>query len=221
MGRTVWQALFTSLRTTTALEELDFRYNRNVPIRTLVHMLESPNCRLVFLYLYENGLNDNEVMDIGTALVDNKCLKWLGLEDSTITKRGWDALSAVLCNKSSIENTFTSNHTLEDGVYGPGSLLGDLLDINKNNNASDAARIKIMRYHFAEESNGNENEMSSGIRTLSVMDWSVLPHAMAWMGRKHDREGHSTMYQLLRCIPELVEDQTQAKSALGKRKLGC
>ena len=65
--------------------------------------------------------------------------------------------------------------------------------------------------------------MSAGMRIFSVMDWSVLPHAMAWMGRKHDREGYSTMYQLLRCISELVEDQTQAKPAcaLGKRKLGC
>ena len=70
------------------------------------------------------------------------------------------------------------------------------------------------------ESNGNENEMSAGMRILSVMDWSILPHVMAWMGRKDDREGYSTIYQLLRCIPELVEDQTQAKPALGKRKLG-
>jgi len=225
MGRTGWQAIFASLQT-TALQSLDIRFNsnRNVPMRDLVRVLESPNCRLVCLYLYRNGLNDDEVIDIAQALAYNKCLKELGLdtEGSTITKSGWDALSAVLCNKSSFENTFSSNHTLEDGVYyGHDSVLGDLLDINKNNNASDAARIKIMRYHFAEESNDNENEMSSGIRTLSVMDWSILPHVMAWMGRKDDCEGHSTMYQLLRCIPELVEDQTQAKPALGKRKLGC
>jgi len=225
MGRTGWQAIFASLQT-TALQSLDIRFNnRNVPMRDLVRVLESPNCRLVCLYLYRNGLNDNEVIDIAHALADNKCLKELGLEEgSAITKRGWDSLGVVLCDVSSIENTFTSNHTLEDGVYGPsGSLLGDLLDINKNNNASDAARIKIMRYHFAEESNGNENEneMSAGMRILSVMDWSILPHVMAWMGRKDDCEGHSTMYQLLRCIPELIEDQTQAKPALGKRKLRC
>ena len=150
MGRTGWQAVFASLQT-TALQSLDIRFNRNLPIRDLVRVLERPNCRLVSLNLYRIGLNDNEVIDIAHALADNKCLKELGLEQegSTITKRGWDSLEAVLCDVSSIENTFTSNHTLEDGVYGPGSLLGDLLDINKNNNASDAARVKIMRYHFA------------------------------------------------------------------------
>jgi len=54
------------------------------------------------------------------------------------------------------------------------------------------------------------------------IDKVVLPHVIAWAGRKHDDEGCTVLYQLFQGIPELVEDQTLTKTVVGeKRKIGC
>ena len=50
-----------------------------------------------------------------------------------ITNAGWDALSNVLCNKSSIDATFNSNHTLERVIDGEDeSLPSDLRESTCN-----------------------------------------------------------------------------------------
>ena len=127
--------------------------------------------------------------------------------------RGWKALSTLLCDVSSIDNTYSSKHTLSVSIdrhsWTNNSRLPNLSNINKNNNRSDAAREKIMKYHFtASESDGT---LSNGMRVVSEMDLVVLPRVIAWAGRKHDSDGCTILYQLLRCIPELVEDQSKMK----------
>ena len=187
----------------------------------MAQMLGDTNrCKLEKLHMWSSTVGDEVAIDIAHALVNNTCLKELDMTNNyIITARGWNALSTLLCDESSIDNTYLSNHTLSvDSQLASKHLINDLSNINKNNSVSDAARKKVLKYHFTTKQNGT----SLGMRVVSEMDWVVLPHVIAWAGRKHDDEGCTTLYQLLRCIPELVEDQTLTKTFVGeKRKIGC
>jgi len=200
-------------------------------LQAMARMLECPDCELEKLDLRgEHHFNDDVITEFVRRLVNNTCLKVLGISGSKplgsrdrkskITMRGWEALSALLCDVSSIDNTYSSKHTLSVSIdrhsWTNNSRLPNLSNINKNNNRSDAAREKIMKYHFtASEQVG---ALSNGMQVVSKMDLVVLPQAIAWAGRKHDNEGCTILYQLLRCIPELVEDQTLTKSVAGKKR---
>ena len=199
-------------------------------LQTIAYMLESPNCKLEKLHLRgEYSFNDDVITVFVRRLANNTCLKELGISSSkppgsigrksNITMRGWEALSTLLCDMSSIDNTYSSNHTLSVSVHGQlaSMSLQDLSSINKNNSISDAARKKIIMYQFNTSEDGT---LSNGMQVISQMDLVVLPQVIAWAGRKHDNEGCTILYQLLRCIPELVEDQTLTKTVVGeKRKL--
>ncbi len=53
------------------------------------------------------------------ALADNNMLRKFGFSHNTaVTDAGWMALRHLLCNRSSIIDTYHSNHTLEEvGFY--------------------------------------------------------------------------------------------------------
>ena len=101
------------------------------------------------------------LVSLANSLIHNKKLKELILEDDgskdyivyiTITK--WDSLSNVLCNKTSINATFDSNHTLErilepeqpdtvdESLLPPD--LRSLLQMNRENTKFEAARRRRM-----------------------------------------------------------------------------
>jgi len=215
-------------------------------LQTIGHMLESPHCKLERLHLRgEHHFKDDMITEFVQRLANNTCLKELGISSSrhpgtedrrnTVTLRGWETLSTLLCDVSSIDNTYSSNHTLSVSVdsrlsslY---SRLTKLSNINQNKNRSDAAREKIMKYQFntSEESyhtyhynsrnktmnyhytKPKDGTLSNGMQVVTKMDLVVLPRVIAWAGRKHDSDGCTILYQLLRCIPELVEDQSKMK----------
>ena len=75
------------------------------------------------------------MVEFTNALVHNKSFKYLDVGDcpdddghARITKRGWEAISTLLCNKASIMDTYNSNHTLQD----PGDYAYPLDTIPKN-----------------------------------------------------------------------------------------
>jgi len=204
-------------------------------LQAVARMVECDSCKLERLYIRRNYTNDDLLVDFAQALTNNACLKVLCIGDTDddsikighkgVTVRGVGALTTSLRDVSSIDNTYRSNHTLEE--LNPmwqsetrsrhDIRLTKLLEINKNNSISDAAREKILRYHFTTREDGT---LSNGMQVVSEMDWVVLPQVIAWAGRKHDNKGCTILYQLLRCIPELVEDQTLTKTVVGeKRKL--
>jgi len=100
----------------------------------------------------------------------------------------------VLCNKTSINATFNSNHTLErilEPVMGSESLLPSdlqtLLQLNRESTEMEAARRKILKVHFGGDFN---------MQPFNDMDLKALPHAITWMAR--DEHGSSLLYQFVR-----------------------
>ena len=179
------------------LKHLDLAYNMGVSSsgwRAFLAFLQNPNSALEELDLGGNLINDDVLASFANSLTHNNKLKELFIDDRNITSTGWDALSNVLCNKSSIEETFNSNHTLQT-VFDPEytdesdlpSDLRTLLQLNRGNNKMEAARRKILQVHFS----GSFN-----MQPFIDMDLTVLPHAVAWMAR--DEHGSSLLYQFVR-----------------------
>lgn len=102
---------------------------------------------------------------------------------------------------------FLSNH-IEKICYGdiedsiPDDLVS-LLKLNSENNASQAASLKIIESNFS----GSEINM----QPFMDLDLSVKPLAIAWMVR--DKHG----YPLLQALPSLLEMSSWGKARLKKR----
>ena len=121
----------------------------------------------------------------------------------------WTVLSRALCDSTSIEMTYSSNHTfhsLEEnenkqslvGLVPDDILL--LLQMNRSEtNKAEVARKKILKYHFAE---GGTNKYN-----FSRMPLTSMPVAIEWIGRH--RSELSLMYNVIRELPMLFDVQNE------------
>ena len=171
-------------------------------------VLRNPTSALEVLKVWSGSINDEVMHSFADALASNNKLRELNVGKipyTDITPDGYAAMTNLLCNKSSILNTFNSNHTLEmrsheseehessefnDYRLWPNDI-SSLLKINRENSVSQAARLKIINTHFS----GSEINM----RPFMEMNLSVRPYAVAWMA-KDER-----VYELLRAMPSLLE----------------
>jgi hypothetical protein len=86
--------------------------------------------------------------------------------------------------------------------------LRSLLRINRENSASDAARLKITNAHFS----GSTTKIS----IFADMKSNVLPIAIAWFGQDGGSDGISNVFfAFLRSMPLLCNTNSNSK----KRKL--
>ncbi len=80
--------------------------------------LQSPSSALEELDLSNNSINDDALLLFVDALADNNMLRKFDFSHNTaVTDAGWMALRHLLCNRSSIIDTYHSNHTLEEVGY--------------------------------------------------------------------------------------------------------
>ena len=193
------------------LSVLDLSTNSNISGRgwqSLAAMLERPNSNLEKLHLGFNNIGDEGARIFANALTNNCKLKILSLHHNGITAQGWPSLSKVLCDTSSINNTFLSNHTLEgfgvDAVNLP-SELTSLLALNRRfEDKKQVAIKKILKHH-----------QHFDMQPFFEWELKVLPIAVSWFERAQsiedaDEEGIgkcklSTIYQFVRAVPEVFE----------------
>ena len=196
--------------------------------------LQSPNFALEKLYLGSNNINDDTVVALTSALIHNETLKELDLEgceydsdndeqevEESITEIGWEALSTLLCNKTSILDTYNSNHTLEYvGEIHPTDYLVSYLALNINEDKVEVARQKILQTHFSSEDDKK-------IQELLDMELEMMSTAIAWIGRPTHASwigtnvsGLSLMFNLMRRVPDLFDSSPQKKPT-GKREPGA
>ena len=172
------------------------------------------------------------MIEFTRALEHNKTLELLILDgtldeetdenNSLITKRGRGAISSLVCNKTSIMDTYNSNHTLHKLGYDQDELdvpdhLSSSLELNKNKDKVEVARQKILQTHFS----GSD---TSKIQELLDMDLEVLATVIAWIGRPtHDDwtgksvSGLSLLYNLTRRLPDLFDASPRKKVVKRKR----
>lgn len=116
--------LVNSLASNSVLRYLDIGYNHQVTtlggLRTFAAILQNPSSSLKKIDLRQNFIDGDTLVSLANwLLMHNTKLTELLLDEhiGSITITGWDAVSNVLRDKSSIDSTFNSNHTLQCVVY--------------------------------------------------------------------------------------------------------
>jgi len=218
----------------SSLEQLDLSSNSSVTHtcwQDLSGYLQSTSFALEELRLDGNNINDDTLAVLTSALANNKTLKRLelfcsfsGMERVSITARGFSAVSTLLCNQTRIIDTYNSNHTLEElGLhkyhYEKMNLphLSSSLELNKNKDKSEVARQKILQTHFSNDTSNMQEFLDMELQVMPpVITWIGRPTPIDWKGMKVS--GLSTMFNLLRRLPDLFNSNAQKKSGGSKRK---
>jgi Ran GTPase-activating protein (RanGAP) involved in mRNA processing and transport len=173
-------------------------------LRTFTRLLQ-PSSKVTTLDLGRNEFSDEVINDFANVVANNRTLTTLHIGGDETTDRSWAALSHALCDESSIENTFSSNHTLHTlDKFGRRNAraeipddLSALLSLNKSQDKASVRRQKIL-IHLC-------GVLVKGISKINGMSRSTLPSALEWIGR--DALGFSVMYNVVRGIPALFESK--------------
>lgn len=159
-------------------------------------------------------LNDNKISNRGLAILltglgSNKHLQRLSLKKNNITNKGWSHVLPLVCNDSSINETFESNHTIQM-VEGPsktfwtnnlGKKIQLLLGVNckaaeevqhhqTGTGEKVAAAEKIIQYHLQDLYNRDIKHVTKkgGKRNKPVFldcgDDHIFPDLLSWLGRQ-------------------------------------
>ncbi|EJK59796.1 hypothetical protein THAOC_19940, partial [Thalassiosira oceanica] len=176
--------------------------------------LANPECRLESLNLRGCNIGDEGTATLADGLRNNQRLTDMSLGDNNITERGWNAFSSILCDTSSINATYNSNHTLRDlGGYGvqiPQSI-EMMLRFNQGKDKSGVAANKILQAH-----------RHLDMRPLFGRELGLLPYVVAWLdhfAKSRPDLKLSSIFEFVRAMPMKVTDGVVAKAKGVKRKL--
>jgi len=172
--------------------------------RCLATILEAPSSNLTDFFIMGNNIDDEVVNAFTSALLNNHTLRNIFLHyNETITDKRWKAFSKLLCDTSSVNSTYLSNHTLTFVTGGDTrASLKALLYLNKRENKKEVAMIKILQNH-------------NDINLTPFFEWEfkVLPLMIGWLGKAsaidmpEDYEPNigprklSSIYQFVRGMP--------------------
>lgn len=170
----------------------------------------------------EVGVDEEVKACLASELANGSTLQTLVLGGWSVTK-GLGVLENVLCDKTSIDSLYASNHAFREllerdrfggnGTSKVKSLPGDineLMELNKNANKSEVARQKILRYHFFKGGDGMD------AKVLFDMELDVMPQVVAWIGK--DTVGFPLLHRLVRGMPSLCDYRGNAKLVEDERK---
>ena len=133
------------------LETLDLRSNNigNAGCDALAALLADPNCNLSTLDLGRNAIDNEGATTIANSLANNNKLQQLYLHNNPTDQTIEDIFSNILCNKTNINETYASNHTIQtiDLGHRHGQQLESLLELNRDTNKNHVAITKILKYH--------------------------------------------------------------------------
>jgi len=151
-----------AMRHISQLEELDlydnFIGNDGCEVLSTT-LLEDPNCNICKLQINRNNIRNEGVISLVNSLANNTKLKALDLNNNRIDLdlnnlpiegSVEDDFVRLLCNTLSINDTYSSNHTLElvELDYPNRRVLVSLLELNgSTSNKSHVAMKKILRHH--------------------------------------------------------------------------
>ena len=213
-------------------KELNLFANRigNAGCEAIATLLIDPNCNLYTLNLENNTINNEGAATIANSLTTNNKMKDLSLMVNQIDQSIEDIFSNVLCNTTSINDIYSSNHTFEtlSMGYRHGQQLASLLKLNNDTNKSHVAIKKILKYHPNIDMGplfewGMEED---GEQTLKA-----LPYVVSWFGRAEvavaDEEGEtyrindrklSAIFQFAKVMPLLLEAIANTKADEDKKR---
>ena len=207
------------------LTELNLSWNTDMPGHPFVPILQSPTSSLQRLNLCGTLIDDQTLVHMSNALANNKVMRELSVVEGTQVSRdnSYSDLVRVLCNVSSVMDTYDSNHTLEklcheNDEHRLPDILRDLLSLNSDETKtkSEVARIKIIKNHFRNGGSFKQEVRLCFFRKIEIitvaasssaqrlMDATAqvgcIPHAIAWTVKDEPRttnDGLTLLYNLL------------------------
>jgi len=180
-------ALVPVLSKCTKLDELYIDDNPSITPRGWQHLaniLKAPASNLETLSINRNNIDDQVLTFMIDALANNNTLVSLFFMDGNqVTAKGWEALSKLLCDESSDNSTFLSNHTLNDIDFSKKNISQDLrplirtlrlrsvLALNVVEDKKQVAIIKTYRRNFR------------NLDMLPFFEWEfkILPLMIDWL----------------------------------------
>ena len=177
-------------------------------------LLEMPDCNLEEI---RNGIGNDGAHFFADVLRGNCKVKKMILDSTGISKDGWTNFSTLLCDTSSVNNTYCSNHTLLDlglsGCFGwvvPADVRS-YLDLNgSSEDKGQVAMTKILQHH-------------SHFKVQAFFQWEfkVLPLIINWLENAADcttefdeqisKMKLSCMYDFVREFPMLYIEPVTRK----------
>ena len=208
------EVLVPALKNCNSLNTLRLFTNHLITKRgwkQLSSVLESPNSNISEFNIEDNDIDDEALTSFADALKNNRTLVKLYVSISSTEGETRRAFSNLLCDTSTINSTFLSNHTLLSMFRGHLSydrehplrpLLQPLLILNGKGSLSKkkVAMIKILQYH-------NDFDMTP----FFEWEFKVLPLMINWFER-------ASCFESMRGgidVPENFEPN------IGPRKLSC
>jgi Ran GTPase-activating protein (RanGAP) involved in mRNA processing and transport len=144
------ECIVNALTNVNTLKELHLGSNRSFTIRgwrLVSTLLETPGCKLETIDIENNNIGDDVAQLFANTLANNSTLKTLSLYGNSITAEGWASFSKLLCDKSSVNKTYLSNHTLVN--VGLSSVINaSLYANNKSEDKRVVAMSKILKEHL-------------------------------------------------------------------------
>ena len=216
------------------LEKLCLHENMigNAGCHALATLLEDTNCNLQHLYLDYNRIDNEGATAIANSLANNTKLKRLDLRINPFDPSAVGIFCTVLCNTSSVNDTYRSNHTimdllLSDEQQGQHANLSSLLGLNNGTNKSHVAIKKILKYHPNIDMGPLFEWDADGEQTLKA-----LPFVIDWFGRAEeavagdqDREDYhveekklSAIFQFAKAMPLFFAQPSYIDEGSKKRK---
>lgn len=123
-------------------------------IAAISELLRHQICSLERLCIDCNGiyLDDELTSHIAEALKRNNTTTTILADVVQLTSNGWDHLAKLLCDTTSIDSTYLSNHTFcEFGstTSPPSNQVRLYFDMNNNADKQMVGRMKVIHHHFA------------------------------------------------------------------------
>ena len=205
----------------------------NTGCEALATLLEDPNTNIRYLNLSNNVIRTEDSIVLVNSLANNTKLERLNLTSNPIDYGIVDdAFFRILCNTTSIDSIYSSNHTLaaldlrlhflpEQELT---LIIRNLLILNTNKNKSHVAMNKILKYY-------PQIDMEQFFYWDEEDEQSIkaLPYILAWFERAkeavvEDEEFHieikklSAIYQFTQAMPIQLVPPSHMKDEDRKRK---
>jgi hypothetical protein len=242
--------LGNALTVNKTLKYLDLDMEDSISVeswQTFSQCLRNPNSALETLKFRDNNDDDDVMSEIVAAIVraleGNSTLKTLDIAVDDcgggpfIKEWVWELFDRVLCDKTSIAATYSSNHTLQevnilhyfrdfrddfeddDSDCEGMNNFRDSLHVNTTGNKSEVARQKILERHFTGGVTDNVQFARGNTDIAQVFSSapdSVLVHAIEWIGR--DDLGYSVMNDFVRGFPRLFGNHSKMQDAADRKR---
>lgn len=192
-----------ALENYTQLTQLFLKHNK-IGIegcRTISKLLQNEETKLEWLDLENNDIDDEGFEILATSLKHNTALNTLRLLDNNISGKGLLVLLKILVDVTSIENTYNSNHTLENLLL---PILGTNRKIRRHINEAltmnrcQSRKGKVIQCQLDSINRAKLAKVQGVTCTDSSVyaqiDPVVLPEVLALVGNECTHGDHDDMY---------------------------